>query len=420
LGTGTALVDRWFQISAQKIINDAGLAGSAIASLVALFPELGGVVKDSNAALRVAVEAAEAEVAQARTALEQAYQREVSALDGLISRMKSFIDQFKKFRDSLWLNPNLSVLSPEQRLLEAQRQFRDVAALAAQGDETALGKLQDVSQAYLDEAKSFYASTEQYYAAFMEVQGVLEAAEDAANRQLSTSQQQLAVLNQQVAGLISINNSVLSVEAAINNLTLAQSNLAAAMANLNNARDWGLRPEINRLLVEGLQQQGINYTGGFGSGEFGAWRQTQSQAVNDIISQIEQSIPQSLIDFYARQNKVAPFQPAYASGTDFHPGGLAWVGEQGRELVNLPRGSQVIPNDILRGFAGRGSNDNRELVSEVRALRQEVAALRGDTRAGAVHVREGVDQAANRTERVSAAARQQANRPRGYGTRGAA
>ena len=36
--------------------------------------------------------------------------------------------------------------------------------------------------------------------------------------------------------------------------------------------------------------------------------------------------------------------PAFASGTNFAPGGMALVGEQGPELVNLPRGSQVIPN----------------------------------------------------------------------------
>ena len=35
--------------------------------------------------------------------------------------------------------------------------------------------------------------------------------------------------------------------------------------------------------------------------------------------------------------------PAFASGTDFAPGGLSLVGERGPELVNLPRGSQVIP-----------------------------------------------------------------------------
>jgi hypothetical protein len=40
--------------------------------------------------------------------------------------------------------------------------------------------------------------------------------------------------------------------------------------------------------------------------------------------------------------------PGFANGTDYAPGGLALVGEEGPELVNLPRGSQVIPNDRLR------------------------------------------------------------------------
>jgi hypothetical protein len=35
---------------------------------------------------------------------------------------------------------------------------------------------------------------------------------------------------------------------------------------------------------------------------------------------------------------------------------MALVGERGPELVNLPRGSQVIPNDVLRGgMSGGGS-----------------------------------------------------------------
>jgi hypothetical protein len=41
--------------------------------------------------------------------------------------------------------------------------------------------------------------------------------------------------------------------------------------------------------------------------------------------------------------------PIYGDGTDNHPGGLAIVGDKGPELVNLPRGSQVVPNDVLRG-----------------------------------------------------------------------
>jgi len=39
----------------------------------------------------------------------------------------------------------------------------------------------------------------------------------------------------------------------------------------------------------------------------------------------------------------------FAGGTNYAPGGLALVGERGPELVNLPRGSQVIPNNRIGG-----------------------------------------------------------------------
>ena len=38
----------------------------------------------------------------------------------------------------------------------------------------------------------------------------------------------------------------------------------------------------------------------------------------------------------------------YANGTDWHPGGLALVGERGPELLRLPRGAAVTPNHELR------------------------------------------------------------------------
>ncbi|WP_288413855.1 phage tail length tape measure family protein [uncultured Novosphingobium sp.] len=44
-----------------------------------------------------------------------------------------------------------------------------------------------------------------------------------------------------------------------------------------------------------------------------------------------------------------------ANGTRNWRGGLSWVGERGPELVNLPRGSQVVPNHDLRR-AGGSSN----------------------------------------------------------------
>lgn len=42
--------------------------------------------------------------------------------------------------------------------------------------------------------------------------------------------------------------------------------------------------------------------------------------------------------------KHLPLKGLFANGTNYSPGGLALVGEQGPEILNLPQGSQVVPN----------------------------------------------------------------------------
>lgn len=44
-----------------------------------------------------------------------------------------------------------------------------------------------------------------------------------------------------------------------------------------------------------------------------------------------------------------------AGGTNNWRGGPTWVGENGPELLNLPRGSQVVPNDVARSAAAGGA-----------------------------------------------------------------
>lgn len=53
-----------------------------------------------------------------------------------------------------------------------------------------------------------------------------------------------------------------------------------------------------------------------------------------------------------------------AAGTDYWKGGLTWVGERGPEIVNLPRGSQVIPNDKVGQMAGGGTTVNIGVVQD--------------------------------------------------------
>src|SRR5439155_25039921 len=47
-----------------------------------------------------------------------------------------------------------------------------------------------------------------------------------------------------------------------------------------------------------------------------------------------------------------PKIPHYAKGTESHPGGPAIVGEQGREMVWLPKGAKVAPNNITEMLLG--------------------------------------------------------------------
>ena len=51
--------------------------------------------------------------------------------------------------------------------------------------------------------------------------------------------------------------------------------------------------------------------------------------------------------------------PGFARGTRYAPGGLAMVGEYGPELMNVPRGSQILSNNRTnRALEGINSQAN--------------------------------------------------------------
>jgi hypothetical protein len=67
-----------------------------------------------------------------------------------------------------------------------------------------------------------------------------------------------------------------------------------------------------------------------------------------------QQLYQSVLD---RASVISGMFSKFAGGTDFAPGGLSLVGEQGPELVMMPRGAQVKTaaetRDIMSGAGGR-------------------------------------------------------------------
>lgn len=80
------------------------------------------------------------------------------------------------------------------------------------------------------------------------------------------------------------------------------------------------------------------------------------------------------------------YVPGYARGTDFAPGGWAMVGERGPELVNLPRGSQVMNAERTAQALGGGSvvinnyvtvNNEQDIVSLTERILSQVRRQQG-------------------------------------------
>lgn len=87
------------------------------------------------------------------------------------------------------------------------------------------------------------------------------------------------------------------------------------------------------------------------------------KSLGDVAKGILAQITADLIQMAIRATIVKALSsalgiPGFAKGTNFAPGGIAIVGERGPELVNLPRGSQVVPNNQLAGLGGGGMTVN--------------------------------------------------------------
>lgn len=57
--------------------------------------------------------------------------------------------------------------------------------------------------------------------------------------------------------------------------------------------------------------------------------------------------------------------PKFATGTNFHKGGFAITSENGPELLNLPRGTQVTPNPTLNRLLGNSGGDNMVVTHRI-------------------------------------------------------
>ncbi|WP_299975417.1 hypothetical protein [Devosia sp. 66-22] len=184
--------------------------------------------------------------------LREAYEREADALRGVIEQNKAWVASLKGFKNALLLDTNLSPLSPQDRLIQAQMQFQRTSQAAIGGDASAQSRLQQEASSYLEAARGFYASSGAYQSIFDQVQGVLDRAISAGNGAVSDAERQLNKLTDLVGGQIDLKNAVVSVNQAIAKLNADMARLQAAEI----AASQDVTTSVKQLLRELSQQSG--------------------------------------------------------------------------------------------------------------------------------------------------------------------
>lgn len=215
-GSATEVMSRQreLEIQLQEALGNSEVAlamkrADVINALSKISPVLVGLQLQINSVLDK-----NALVAKAKGDLDQAYQRESTALQGVIDKFKAFSVALKAFKDDL-LTGDLSPMSPEEKYLASKAKFQNVSALAASGDATALGQLQSVSQDFLENSRMYNASTERYANDFEMVQKGLDQGIAAADQQTSIAEMQLSIMKSQYTSLMGIDKNLMSFQAAL-------------------------------------------------------------------------------------------------------------------------------------------------------------------------------------------------------------
>lgn len=175
------------------------------------------------------------------------------------------------------------------------------------------------------------------------------------------------------------------LKTAEDNLATAHSNLASSTADLNRLQDIlnkGLDSGVS--IVAKFGPTSLNQVAGVDTlqnhlsivvqtfngfaGNLQAQMPNMTGQLQGLGSTINRLQGQSNTLNVSLQNAGANIQggnvklQAHASGTDYAPGGWSLVGEEGPELVNMPRGASVLPADqtshVLSGLGGGAGGVN--------------------------------------------------------------
>lgn len=182
------------------------------------------------------------DVADALKVLTDAYNREKDALTATKTKFEGFSTSLKAFRDGLY-----AAESGVASYRALQVKLMSTGALAAAGDETALGALEGVGKDFLEAARNRAGSLAQYQRDVAMVARYATDAATAADDAVDYAQAQLSALDAAVAAQIDINENVISVHDA---LLAIEALLQPGIPGLTTSADGAYAPVPTAVMTQ--------------------------------------------------------------------------------------------------------------------------------------------------------------------------
>tara|TARA_R110000851_G_scaffold32845_4_gene87843 strand:- start:5869 stop:10632 length:4764 start_codon:yes stop_codon:yes gene_type:complete len=262
--------------------------------------------------------------------------------------------------------------------VEAQRLSQDRAASYLQSlvgkPITDVDALQSALKAVANPSENTYKTLEEYTRDFNITSGVISELQRTAGFALSVEEQTVSLLEQQISDTEAQSDaavsllqkqldSLLGIEAGFETLAASMAAFQSASAALASAT---AAAKAGPSTAAGQQYAGTAMSAN--------WSNEQWYLANnpDVLTAVADGRFTSAADHFQQfgkdEGRAFGGVPSYAVGTDYHPGGLAYVHKD--EMINMPQGSSVSTvSQTSRMF------DNSEMVAELRNLRQEVEQL---------------------------------------------
>jgi hypothetical protein len=163
-------------------------------------------------------------------ALKSAYDARVSELKGARSEFENFAKSLREYQLSLKTG-SLSPLTPLEQYRELRAEFLTTRELAQRGDVGAIGKLQSISNSFLQASQKMYASSDEYIGDFQLVSQTIDQTATFAELQIDIANNTLAEIKNVVGALVELKTETEKVPVALTGLgTSLTTALTAAQA----------------------------------------------------------------------------------------------------------------------------------------------------------------------------------------------